>query len=393
MPDVTIGFVPRERFSFAPEALERILQCTNVPFNLVVVDCATPQIYWQPIEKILRGRENVKIIRKNRHLLPNQCRNLVLPEADGEFLCFIENDNLVQEDWISLFLESIEKHSADVVIPLLFEGRPGTRKVHFDEDLGEVRIVQTTDGEKWKVVPRPGRKENDVGGQARPQEFMETHCLFFRRRVFDRIGPFDEEINASDEVDLSLALYNAGVPAVFDPRCIVHYIPPTFPVSSDDREYFLLRWDIELANQSHKHIQRKWNLVRVPQLLGWFEERNLRGSGRLRVWREELASLVSDRAFILVDLEQWNGSEIVDGLRNIPFLERDGQYWGSPADDDTAIQELERLKQSGASMIVFAWHAFWYFNYYSHFYDHLCSKYTRVLENEHIVAFDLWQKP
>ena len=382
--------MPRERFSQAPESLQTILEYTHIPFNLIVVDCNTPRGYWQRMESLLRGRPNVKIIHTDHHLLPNQCRNLVIKEAQDEFLCLIENDNLVDEGWLSRFLNAIEKYRADVVIPLMMEVRHGETKVHFDQALGYVRTVETADGIKWEIVHRQWQKERDLGGESRPQEFMETHCLFFRRNIFDRIGLFDEELNTSEEIDVSLALYKAKVPAVFVPECVIRYIPPPTPVCAEDRAYFLMKWNIPRATRSHERIQSKWNLIRMPQLLGFVEERNLRGSDSLRLWREEIANLISPgESFILVDMQQWYGSEIIEGLSNLPFLERHRQYWGAPADAVTAIEELERLRRSGARLIVFAWHAFWWFDYYSAFYRYLRSRYPRVLENTHLVAFDL----
>src|SRR5688572_1921456 len=164
MPSITVGFVPRERFSLAPESLRSILDSAAVPFELIVVDCNTPAEYWDEMKKSLLDCKNAKIIRSDRYLLPNQCRNLVLEQARGEFVCLIENDNLVDETWLSRFVSAIEKHEADVIIPLIMEGRPGKAKVHFDEGLGRVREVNTANGTKWEVVHRPGRKENDVGG-------------------------------------------------------------------------------------------------------------------------------------------------------------------------------------------------------------------------------------
>jgi hypothetical protein len=42
----------------------------------------------------------------------------------------------------------------------------------------------------------------------------------------------------------------------------------------------------------------------------------------------------------------------------VPLVEREGQYWGSPADDAAAIEELERLRRAGAGFAAFAWPAF-----------------------------------
>ena len=66
-----------------------------------------------------------------------------------------------------------------------------------------------------------------------------------------------------------------------------------------------------------------------------------------------------------------------------------GQYWGAPPDDATAIKELERLQRSGASFMVFAWPAFWWFDHYPGLCEHLRSKFRCVLENERLVALDL----
>jgi len=101
------------------------------------------------------------------------------------------------------------------------------------------------------------------------------------------------------------------------------------------------------------------------------------------------ALIPSGHAFILVDENKWRVGEVIVGRRAIPFLERDGQYWGLPSDDATAISELERLRQSGATFIVFGYPALWWLEYYDELARHLYSKFRCVLQNERIVVFDL----
>ncbi|HSF01507.1 MAG TPA: TylF/MycF/NovP-related O-methyltransferase, partial [Solirubrobacterales bacterium] len=103
----------------------------------------------------------------------------------------------------------------------------------------------------------------------------------------------------------------------------------------------------------------------------------------------ELASIVPRGAlFLLADEAQLEGA-VPAGRRVLPFLERDGQYWGAPADDGSAIAELERLRRAGAELLVFAWPAFWWLEHYPAFRQHLVDHYRCSLQSERIVAFDL----
>lgn len=111
---------------------------------------------------------------------------------------------------------------------------------------------------------------------------------------------------------------------------------------------------------------------------------------RVQKATEELAELIPPRnTVILVDQNQWGTGGIVAGRRCLPFLERDGQYWGPPPDDGTAIREFERLRRSGAHFMVFAWPAFWWLEYYVGLHRHLRARFRCLLENAELVVFDL----
>jgi hypothetical protein len=111
---------------------------------------------------------------------------------------------------------------------------------------------------------------------------------------------------------------------------------------------------------------------------------------QVQLARCELTALVPPGdSFILVDDGRWDTPETLAGGRRIPFLERDGQYWGKPADDQSAIRELERLRHAGASLMVFGWPAFWWLDSYAGMHRHLRTRYRLVLENDRLVVFDL----
>jgi hypothetical protein len=109
---------------------------------------------------------------------------------------------------------------------------------------------------------------------------------------------------------------------------------------------------------------------------------------QVRQSMRELKRLIpAGEAFILVDEDRWDVDDIA--LRRIPFLERDGQYWGKPSDDEMAIREFERLRRAGARFLAFACPAFWWLDYYRGLRDHLRSRFLCVLENERLIVFDL----
>jgi ubiquinone/menaquinone biosynthesis C-methylase UbiE len=105
-----------------------------------------------------------------------------------------------------------------------------------------------------------------------------------------------------------------------------------------------------------------------------------------------IASLIPpDAVSIVVDEGAWEAEDIA-GRRALPFLERDGKYWGKPLDDDTAIRELERLREAGAAFLVFLSPAMWWLDYYTGFSRYLCMTFRCILQSDSLAAFDLRQK-
>jgi hypothetical protein len=122
--------------------------------------------------------------------------------------------------------------------------------------------------------------------------------------------------------------------------------------------------------------------VQIPDI-------NLTWNERLEIAKEEiLKTIPENETLILVDEDKW-GADFVSNHSIFPFLERNGRYWGSPQDDETAIQEFKRLWKSGAHFIVFGWPAFWWLDYYSGLRDYLNSKFRCIFKNSRLIVFDL----
>lgn len=105
---------------------------------------------------------------------------------------------------------------------------------------------------------------------------------------------------------------------------------------------------------------------------------------------QEIAKLVPPQdAFILVDEGRLEAAPLVAPRRCIPFLEKDGYYWGKPTDDEAAIREVTRLRLGGASFMIFVASTFWWLKYYPGLKRYLYSNFRCVLKDDRLLAFNL----
>ncbi len=126
-----------------------------------------------------------------------------------------------------------------------------------------------------------------------------------------------------------------------------------------------------------------------------FPHLNVRGEdtttwvSNLKQTYEDILDIVNpNEKFILVD-DNKIGEVIYLNQKPFPFLEKDGNYWGPPSDDRTAMQELERLRKKGADLIVFTWISFWWLERYPRFYDYLRSHFKLTHHDDRLLIFDL----
>jgi hypothetical protein len=133
--------------------------------------------------------------------------------------------------------------------------------------------------------------------------------------------------------------------------------------------------------------ERDRKITSLETELGQVCENRWKAEAKLAAF--QLARLVpADATCIIIDQDQWRGE--FDSIRQtMPFIERNGAYWGAPTDDDQAIQELMRLRDQGATHVVFGKPAFWWLNYYAGFRDYLSSSATCCHKDELLLVYRL----
>jgi SAM-dependent methyltransferase len=136
----------------------------------------------------------------------------------------------------------------------------------------------------------------------------------------------------------------------------------------------------------------------------WVEEKSDRGIPAFvhprnylnQTWQNRVLHAAVDLAtvtgpgdsIILADEDRF-GSIYLPGHRVLPFVERNGAYFGPPGDDAEAISEIERLKGQGASYFAVAWPAFWWLKHYKQFAAYLETNHYTVLRNDQVIIYRL----
>ena len=295
----------------------------------------------------------------------------------GSIICFLDADD-------ALFPTVIEE------VVHCFESAPDLVKVHWPL-LG----IDAHGRETGVVTPRdelPRGNLRDIVVQQGPgnQLWTPTSGNAFARWFIEKIFPI---IDVRREVSTFLDLYLCSLAPLFGPIDRIarprglyrmHGENDSARGSFDDwlsRE--LARWEhcFDVAAQCCRMMD-----IAIDR--GAWAETSW--CHRLRSVALEIEKTVpSGDRLILVDEDQLEFRKGGNEQRMIPFLERDGQYWGRPADDETAIHELERLRKAGAKHIVFAWPAFWWLDYYSKFEQHVRARYARVFHNDRLIIYNL----
>ena len=75
------------------------------------------------------------------------------------------------------------------------------------------------------------------------------------------------------------------------------------------------------------------------------------------------ATVPEEGPFLLVDGGEWS-PQLLAGRPNTSFPERNGVFWGPPADDAAARAELDRQVRAGVRWVVVGWPAAWWLDAY-----------------------------
>lgn len=181
---------------------------TNYPaLEVIVVDDCSPDDTQAQIAAVFGNDPHVKYLRNDRNSFQAISRNNGRKAAHGDYLLFLDDDNIVHPEILSELLKVFEAHpNAGLVAPMAVHQRPG--KTNLIWSLG-------SDFNRWTSQPKDNQPNLPLEQLPPvPTQYPTSYypnAFLVPTRIFDLVGGFDEDyIAIFEESDFGLKITEAG---------------------------------------------------------------------------------------------------------------------------------------------------------------------------------------
>ena len=232
------------RARFLPAAVASVLSQTFGDFELIIVDDGSEDNTPDVLKPFLADRRVRYVYQENQG--QSHARNLALKQATGDFIAFLDSDDVWARD-------KLEKQLA------VFRANSEVDIVHGDEAIineqGSVVSLQNMRRYSGRIT-RYLLADNSVS----------ITTALVRRRCFDEMGGFDTSVGVADDYELWLR-FSARYCYQYEPGIVASYRVMADQISSDKRrryaaneriiQQFLARYGEVLSPG-----ERRWGLAR-----------------------------------------------------------------------------------------------------------------------------------
>jgi GT2 family glycosyltransferase len=193
--------------------IESILRNADVPYELILVDNNSTDRTGEMLEHL----DGVEIIRNAENLGFGYACGQGAERARGEFLCFLNNDALLQAGSLSAVVADFRE---DKTI-----GAIGGKILLADGRLQEAGSMVWNDGSAWGY----GRGDDpDLPRYnfRRPVDYSSGAFLFTPRLLFIELGSFDARFSPAyyEDTDYCFKVWDKGLKVGYEPRAVIrHY--------------------------------------------------------------------------------------------------------------------------------------------------------------------------
>lgn len=256
---VTIVVVPRDRFSSVILSVRSVLENTDVPFRLAILDFGYAPKTLSQLRELCRDVP-LEIVPVGR-TIPMAAFRDYLPKITTPYVAWVDNDTYVTKGWMTALLDRAAQ-GARVILPVTLE-REGldidprglVARNHISH--AELRKV-TVDGVTYVFDHKPYRRAapEDLPQEPHTIDFFELHTFFAETDVLRQLDLPDMVVR--EHIDIGIQLHKAGIPIWCEPRAVVQFDNIHERPTREDLGFFFFRWDEKLINESHARFEERW---------------------------------------------------------------------------------------------------------------------------------------
>lgn len=206
-PLVSVIIPAYKAANFVAKAVDSILAQDHGPMEIIVVDDCSPDDIAGALESYTSAGR-VRLIRQERNQGVAVARNTGIRAATGEYLAFLDADDLWLPHHISGALAVLQRHpEVDVVLQNFDIRDMETNESHgtwFDMRQDVMSILGCT-----QVEPGCHRIDKDFIAALMAGCFIHVQATVSRRHVFER-AMFDERMRSSEDLDWAMRSVHVG---------------------------------------------------------------------------------------------------------------------------------------------------------------------------------------
>jgi GT2 family glycosyltransferase len=222
-PLVNIIIVTYNDYKYTTKCIETIYKCKYLNVKIYLIDNGSEQKNVVQYLRILSKDKRIELIRSKKNLGFGGGCNLALHRINEGYIIFLNNDTIVDKNFIKPIISYMEKHQSvgacqakikDIQRKDYFEyaGAAGGYMDVFGFPFSRGRIFFTI--------------EKDTGQYDTYKELVwcSGTAMITKKEVLDKVGYFDEIFFMyGEESDLCWRIHHAGYKQVFIPQSIVYH--------------------------------------------------------------------------------------------------------------------------------------------------------------------------
>jgi GT2 family glycosyltransferase len=315
-PEVSVVMVARGAWQMTRRAIAALSEHASRPFELIVVDNASPDETLTELERMAA----VRLLRNDHNRGFGPAVNQGAELARGTYLLLLNTDAFVHEGWLEPLIAALARPGVGAVVP---------RCLHPDGSLQEAGALLARDG----TVHLYGDGDDPQLPWYRFRrtiDYGSAVCMLMRTAEFRAAGGFDERYAPAyyEDADLCMRLADRRLSVVYEPDSVVTHVrygsgglDAAAELSERNRRLFAQRWASALlgrpptlAGTSEQWITAARDAPATPRVLLCSRERAASELARALIegWPRGRLTWVTPRLHERADGWHERGVELID---------------------------------------------------------------------------------